>query len=232
MAIVGTLPVTLANGTTADASQVMSDLNFIANQVNANAVPTTGGTPTLSSLTVTGTSTLTGAVTTASAMAISSAAQLNLTVTSSGGSSYARFANGGGGLGKYVGSIGNNFAVVNNANTTVLLTIDDSGNLVATGNITANSDERLKNDWAPLAEDFIEKLAKVKSGTFTRTATKERNAGVSAQSLQEILPEAVHKNPDDPDGYLSVAYGNAALVACIELAKEVQRLRALLEPAK
>lgn len=37
--IVGTLPVTLANGTTADATQVMSDLNWIVNQVNANAAP-------------------------------------------------------------------------------------------------------------------------------------------------------------------------------------------------
>jgi hypothetical protein len=40
MAIIGTLPVTLQNGTIADASQVMSDLNFIVNQVNANAQPT------------------------------------------------------------------------------------------------------------------------------------------------------------------------------------------------
>ncbi len=37
--IVGTLPVTLLNGTTADATQVMSDFNWVVNQVNANAVP-------------------------------------------------------------------------------------------------------------------------------------------------------------------------------------------------
>lgn len=35
--IVGPLPVTLLNGTTADATQVMADLNWIVNQVNANA---------------------------------------------------------------------------------------------------------------------------------------------------------------------------------------------------
>lgn len=39
MAIIGTLPVNLTNGTTADASQVMTDLNFIVNQVNANSNP-------------------------------------------------------------------------------------------------------------------------------------------------------------------------------------------------
>ena len=36
-AIIGALPVTLANATTADATQVMSDLNHIVNEVNANA---------------------------------------------------------------------------------------------------------------------------------------------------------------------------------------------------
>ncbi|VWC75930.1 hypothetical protein BCO18175_02357 [Burkholderia contaminans] len=39
MSIIGTLPANLQNGTTADASQVMADLNFIVNQVNANAMP-------------------------------------------------------------------------------------------------------------------------------------------------------------------------------------------------
>lgn len=39
MSIIGSLPDNLTNGTTADASQVMADLNFIVNQVNANATP-------------------------------------------------------------------------------------------------------------------------------------------------------------------------------------------------
>lgn len=37
MAIIGALPVNIANGTAADASQVMSNFNWIFNQVNANA---------------------------------------------------------------------------------------------------------------------------------------------------------------------------------------------------
>jgi hypothetical protein len=41
-------------------------------------------------------------------------------------------------------------------------------------------------------------------------------------SLQTLLPEAVVTGKDN---LLSVAYGNAALVACIELAKEVLELR-------
>jgi hypothetical protein len=47
--------------------------------------------------------------------------------------------------------------------------------------------------------------------------------------LQVLLPEAVSTNHD---GMLSVAYGQAAMVACVELAKEVMRLRTLLEPVK
>ena len=40
--------------------------------------------------------------------------------------------------------------------------------------------------------------------------------GVSAQSLQPLLPHSVLEGAD---GNLSVAYGNAALVSAIELAK-------------
>lgn len=40
-AIIGALPNTLLNGTTADATQVMADLNWIVNQVNANAADAT-----------------------------------------------------------------------------------------------------------------------------------------------------------------------------------------------
>ncbi|MGN6657088.1 MAG: hypothetical protein ACTHJ9_17345 [Rhodanobacter sp.] len=39
MPIIGNLPNNLANGTTADASQVMGNLNYIVNQVNANTIP-------------------------------------------------------------------------------------------------------------------------------------------------------------------------------------------------
>jgi hypothetical protein len=41
---------------------------------------------------------------------------------------------------------------------------------------------------------------------------------VSAQSLQSLLPHSVLSGED---GKLSVAYGNAALVSAVELAKRV-----------
>lgn len=109
----------------------------------------------------------------------------------------------------------------NNVAAAVRLSLDLTGNLTASGNVTAYSDERVKKDWENLNASFISALATVKMGTFTRIDTGERQVGVSAQSLQKVLPEAVMT---DSEGNLSVAYGNAALVAAIELAKQVQTL--------
>lgn len=102
-----------------------------------------------------------------------------------------------------------------------------TGNLVAGGTVTGTSDERLKTDWARVADNFIESLAQVKSGTYTRTDTGARQIGVGAQSLQPVAPEGVI------DGeMLSVAYGNVALVAAIELAKAVVELKAEVQSLK
>lgn len=58
MSIIGALPVTLTNGTTADANQVMTDFNFIVSQVNTNgaslASPAFTGTITGVNLTLSG----------------------------------------------------------------------------------------------------------------------------------------------------------------------------------
>lgn len=128
--------------------------------------------------------------------------------------------------------------MVNAANTDVIFTFADNGDLTAvgdiyavgditaTGDVTAYSDERLKKDWAPVCGDFVSKLAGVKSGTYTRIDNDDRQAGVAAQRLQEVLPETVK---EDVEGYLSVAYGNAALVSAIELAKKVVELQKRLE---
>jgi hypothetical protein len=100
-----------------------------------------------------------------------------------------------------------------------------NGNFTATGNVTAYSDERLKTDWAALPDTFIYDLSKVKHGTYTRVDTGERQAGASAQDMQKLLPETVHINADD---MMSLAYGNAALVAAIKLAEKVVELEARL----
>lgn len=105
-------------------------------------------------------------------------------------------------------------------------TLDNSGNFTATGNVTAYSDERVKTNWRPVKHDFVGALAYVKSGVYDRIDVEATQVGVSAQSLQQVLPEAVL---EDVEGNLSVAYGNAALVAAVELAKEVVQLKARIE---
>ena len=94
-------------------------------------------------------------------------------------------------------------------------------NLTCGGTVTANSDERLKTNWRTLPEDFVAQLAEVKHGVYDRTDIEATQVGVSAQSLQTLLEQAVLT---DADGTLSVAYGNAALVACIQLAQKVVAL--------
>ncbi|MDN7993585.1 tail fiber domain-containing protein [Burkholderia orbicola] len=123
------------------------------------------------------------------------------------------------------------FRNVNSSNTieTGRVTFSSAGDITAGGTITANSDERLKEDWGDLPDDFIDRLASIRSGTYTRVDSGQRHVGVGAQSLRALLPEAVMESDK---GVLSVAYGQAALAACVELAKEVVRLRALLEPSK
>ena len=97
-----------------------------------------------------------------------------------------------------------------------------TGSAVFAGDVTSSSDERLKTNWRPVQEDFVAKLANVKSGVYDRTDIQATQAGVSAQSLEEVLAEVV---VTAPDGLKSVNYGNAALVAAIELAKQVVELR-------
>lgn len=114
-----------------------------------------------------------------------------------------------------------NLRFVKNMNETggaVVGYFDTSSNFVAVGNVTAYSDETLKRAWSDVQSDFVERLAQVKSGTYTRIDTGERQAGSSAQDWKVLLPEVVKSNEG---GTLSLAYGNAALVSAVELAKRV-----------
>jgi hypothetical protein len=113
--------------------------------------------------------------------------------------------------------------------STVLISVDTSGNTTITGNLASNSDERLKQNWRDLPERFIERLAEVKMGVFDRKDNGITQVGVSAQSLKTLLPWAINETIA---GTLSVAYGNAALVAAIELAREVVSLRRELNELK
>lgn len=113
---------------------------------------------------------------------------------------------------------------VRSANNTLVATFGSANapDIYCEGNVTAYSDENLKTNWRAVKENFVDELAKVKSGIYDRTDVELIQAGVSAQSLQKLLPEVVFKDLSDR---LSVAYGNAALVASVELAKEIVELK-------
>jgi hypothetical protein len=98
------------------------------------------------------------------------------------------------------------------------MVLDASSNLTATGNVTAFSDERLKEN-IKVIPNALEKVMSLNGVTFIRKDTGQRGTGLVAQALQKVLPEAVITNED---GYLSVAYGNTVGLL-IEAIKEQQR---------
>lgn len=87
------------------------------------------------------------------------------------------------------------------------------GQIYASDDITAFSDITAKSN-LEIIEDPLNKVAQLSGYTYdmikeTPTTTKitPRYTGIIAQDLEKVLPEAVHK---DPNGKLSVAYGNMA----------------------
>jgi hypothetical protein len=129
-------------------------------------------------------------------------------------------------------TVASNATSANGASTIVAR--DASGNftannITANGDVTSSSDETLKTDWTDVTSDFVEKLAQVKSGVYKRIDSGATQTGVSAQSLATVLPEATKL---DEDGFMSVAYGQAALVSAVELAKVIVELKKEIELLK
>jgi hypothetical protein len=124
------------------------------------------------------------------------------------------FTNGGGGSINYMSRAGVKIAG-----------LTDAGAFTA-NTVTETSDERKKKAWQRVPHDLIERLAGIrKSGLFIWKRGGARGLGVGAQSLEQILPDAVHT---DEKGAKSVQYGAAALVSAVELARAVVDLRARL----
>lgn len=102
-------------------------------------------------------------------------------------------------------------------------TLDASGNFTAVGNVTAYSDERLKDN-IQVIPDALNKVKSVRGVTFTRKQDGTAGIGVVAQEILKIAPEAIIV---DEDGMLSVAYGNLVgllIEAVKELNEKVEKL--------
>ena len=115
---------------------------------------------------------------------------------------------------------------IKNVSPTVAL--DVTGAILASADITAYSDIRLKTDIQNIT-GALDKVDQLWGVTFLRSDERDgvRHTGLIAQELQAVLPEAVRVGTD-ANRTLSVAYGNTVglLVEAIkELRAEVEALK-------
>jgi hypothetical protein len=106
------------------------------------------------------------------------------------------------------------------------LTLDNSGNATFAGNVTAYSDERLKENIETLDS---KKALQMRGVSFIKDGVK--GSGVIAQEVEEIAPELV-LTADDEMGTKSVAYGNLVgyLIETVkELKSEIDELKQRLD---
>jgi hypothetical protein len=111
-----------------------------------------------------------------------------------------------------------NTLVIGNGGGGAIFTVTAQGTVVASGNITAFSDKRHKTNILKI-DNALEKVKKLNGYTFDRTDMEcDRQTGVIAQEVLEVLPEAVIGSEDTN---YSVAYGNMVGLL-IEAIKEQQ----------
>ena len=102
-----------------------------------------------------------------------------------------------------------------------------SGEFIATGDINAQSDERVKQNVEDI-DNALDKVTKLRGVYFERIAQPgERKVGVIAQEVERVVPELVST---DEEGMKSVSYANMAgllIEAVKELKEEVDDLKEL-----
>jgi len=101
-----------------------------------------------------------------------------------------------------------------------------NGNILATGDVTAYSDKRVKTDISKI-KDPLNKVCSINGYTYKRTDTDDdkTHTGLLAQEVMEVLPEVVHGSEDTT---YSVAYGNMVgllIEAIKELKLEIDELK-------
>jgi len=108
------------------------------------------------------------------------------------------------------------------------LRIANTGNATFSGTVTANSDEKLKENVVGIS-NALGKVLDLRGVYFNRIGQPEREIGVIAQEVEKVLPELVHEGPD---GVKSVAYQNmvAVLIEAIkEQQEQINELKARLD---
>ena len=110
-------------------------------------------------------------------------------------------------------------SITNNGDVSLLGNIQVVGNIYATQDIVAFSDQSVKGN-VRIIDNALSKVGMINGYTFDRTdvSTGRRHAGLLAQELVGVLDEVVYKNPD---GTLALAYPNM----CALLIEAVKELR-------
>ena len=125
-------------------------------------------------------------------------------------------------------SSGQAFRVLKDTST-VIFSVDISGNVTAAGSI---SDERLKEDIS-LIDNPLDKIKQIKGITYKLKESGYVGTGLIAQDLQKVLPEAVYEvnEPEkNYESYLAINYGNTVglLVESIkEQQEQIEEARAV-----
>lgn len=101
---------------------------------------------------------------------------------------------------------------------TTTMTVGTTGNVVASGTVTSNSDVRLKTNVETITT-ALDKVVALRGVMFDRISTGVREMGVIAQEVEAVVPELVFT---DADGIKSVAYANTVALL-IEAIKEQQQ---------
>jgi hypothetical protein len=96
--------------------------------------------------------------------------------------------------------------------------LDVTGAIYASGDITALSDRRYKQDIQPL-EGCLDKISKLSGYSYTRTDYKEgeRQIGLIAQEVEEVIPEAVSYDKENDRYGLNYGCLVAPLIEAIKV---------------
>ena len=113
-----------------------------------------------------------------------------------------------------------------NTSSTNLTFNPSNGNFTAGGNVTANSDVKIKKNIQTIS-NALQKVLSLRGVEFERIENNEKNIGLIAQEVEMVLPELVSQT----HGIKSVAYGNIVAVL-IEAIKEqeshIQQIKEIL----
>ena len=102
-----------------------------------------------------------------------------------------------------------------------------TGALVASGNVTAFSDSRLKTEIHTI-KNPLDKVERLRGVTFKWLHTDKPSSGVIAQEVQEVFPELVESTTHEGKEVLSVDYGKLVGV----LIESIKELKAEFEAHK